>query len=54
MPSVNPLKIFLTGAYGQVGWELNRALLPYGAVYACDMDTFDMLDKSAVRRTVRN
>ena len=47
-------KIFLTGAYGQVGWELNRALLPYGAVYACDADTLDLLDESALRKTIRD
>jgi len=50
----NPLKIFLTGAYGQVGWELNRALLPYGAVYACDKDTLDFLDECALRNAVRD
>ena len=50
----NPLKIFLTGAYGQVGWELNRALLPYGVVYACDKDTLDLLDEGAIRQTVRD
>ena len=50
----NPIKIFLTGAYGQVGWELNRALLPYGMVYACDKDTLDLLDEDALRRTARD
>jgi dTDP-4-dehydrorhamnose reductase len=47
------MKIFLTGAYGQVGWELNRALSPYGEIYACDRDTLDLLDESEVRRAVR-
>ena len=51
---IQPTKIFLTGAYGQVGWELNRALLPYGVVYACDKDTLDLLDEDAVRQAVRD
>ena len=53
MQSIDPIKIFLTGARGQVGWELNRALLPYGEVYACDADTLDLLDEGAVRKAVR-
>ena len=50
----DPIKIFLTGACGQVGWELYRALLPYGAVYACGRDTLDLLDESAIRQAVRD
>jgi dTDP-4-dehydrorhamnose reductase len=49
-----PMKIFLTGCKGQVGWELNRALLPYGVVYACDKDDFDLLDEADLRRRVRD
>jgi dTDP-4-dehydrorhamnose reductase len=48
------MRIFLTGAYGQVGWELNRSLLPYGQIYACDKDTLDLLDENAVRKAVRD
>jgi dTDP-4-dehydrorhamnose reductase len=48
------MKIFLTGSYGQVGWELNRALLPYGEICACDKDTLDLLDENAVRQAVRD
>ncbi|MDR1580837.1 MAG: dTDP-4-dehydrorhamnose reductase, partial [Synergistaceae bacterium] len=48
------MRIFLTGAYGQVGWELNRGLLPYGEVFASDQDTLDLLDPDAVRRSVRD
>ncbi|RVT53681.1 dTDP-4-dehydrorhamnose reductase [Rubrivivax albus] len=33
------MKILLLGANGQVGWELQRALAPLGAVTACDFDT---------------
>ena len=54
MLSTDPIKIFLTGAYGQVGWELNRALLPYGALHACDQDTLDLLDESAIRQRIRD
>jgi dTDP-4-dehydrorhamnose reductase len=49
-----PMRIFLTGKYGQVGWELNRALLPCGEIYACGRDTLDLRDESAVRRVVRD
>jgi dTDP-4-dehydrorhamnose reductase len=48
------MRIFLTGAYGQVGWELNRGLLPYGEIFASDKDTLDLLDPAAVRRSVRD
>lgn len=47
-------KFFVTGAKGQVGWELRRALLPYGEVYASDADTLDLLDEAAVREAVRS
>jgi dTDP-4-dehydrorhamnose reductase len=46
-------KFFITGARGQVGWELSRALLPHGEVYACDVDTLDLLDEGAVRAAIR-
>jgi len=52
MKKTDPKRIFLTGAYGQVGWELNRALLPYGTVYACDADTLDLTDERALRRAI--
>jgi dTDP-4-dehydrorhamnose reductase len=48
------MKIFLTGAYGQVGWELSRGLLPCGEILASDKDTLDLLDPAAVRRSVRD
>jgi dTDP-4-dehydrorhamnose reductase len=48
------MRIFLTGAYGQVGWELNRGLLPYGEIFASDKDTLDLLDPAAIRRSVRD
>lgn len=47
------MRIFLTGVNGQVGWELNRALLPHAEVYASDVDTLDLLDEPAVRASIR-
>jgi dTDP-4-dehydrorhamnose reductase len=33
------MKILLLGCNGQVGWELQRALLPLGELIACDFDS---------------
>jgi len=33
------MKILLLGKNGQVGWELQRALAPLGALVACDFDS---------------
>ncbi|GHV44085.1 NAD(P)-dependent oxidoreductase [Synergistales bacterium] len=41
------------GSSGQVGWELNRGLLPYGVVKACDKDNLDLLNESEIRGAVR-
>ena len=54
MQTGQKMRIFLTGAYGQVGWELNRGLLPYGEIFASDKDTLDLFDPAAVRRSVRD
>ncbi|MDR3165219.1 MAG: dTDP-4-dehydrorhamnose reductase [Synergistaceae bacterium] len=54
MQTARKMRIFLTGAYGQVGWELNRGLLPYGEILASDKDTLNLLDPAAVRRSVRD
>lgn len=54
MQTGREMRIFLTGSYGQVGWELHRGLLPYGEVFASDKDTLDLLDPAAVRRSVRD
>ena len=48
------IKIFLTGARGQVGWELNRTLLPCGTIYACARDTLNLLDENIVRQAVQD
>ena len=47
------MKLLLLGCNGQVGWELQRSLLPLGEVIACDFDSSldrraDFSDPSAV------
>lgn len=44
------MNILLTGKNGQVGWELQRALLPLGRVAAFDHAGLDLADAAAVRR----
>lgn len=48
-------RILLTGARGQVGWELRRTLSSLGEVVALDSRTLNLADADAdaVRRTVR-
>ncbi|MES1982752.1 MAG: dTDP-4-dehydrorhamnose reductase [Pseudomonadota bacterium] len=46
-------KILLTGKNGQVGWELQRTLMPLGQVIALDMDELDLTDGAAIRRVVQ-
>jgi len=47
------MKILLTGAYGQVGWELTRRSRKRGfAVDATDVDVFDITDPRAVEEKV--
>lgn len=45
--------ILLTGKNGQVGWELQRTLLPLGRVVAVDTEQLDLTSPEAIRRTVR-
>lgn len=42
MPGRTGMKILLTGATGQVGWELARSLQPLGEVVACDRRRADL------------
>jgi dTDP-4-dehydrorhamnose reductase len=44
----------LTGAAGQVGTELRRALAPLGEIVATDRSTLDLADEDAIRKTIRN
>lgn len=46
--------ILLTGANGQVGWELRRALAPLGKVIALDSQLLDLADADAIRERVRD
>ena len=43
-------RILLTGANGQVGWELRRTLASLGEVVALDSSTMNLADADAVRR----
>ena len=47
-------RILLTGANGQVGWELQRTLSCLGEVVALDSKAMNLADADAVRRTVRD
>lgn len=48
-----PIGILLTGASGQVGWELRRTLAPLGEVTALDSRGLDLADPAAIRARVR-
>jgi len=47
-------RILLTGARGQVGWELRRTLGCLGEVVALDSRAMNLAHADAVRRTVRD
>ncbi|MCE4059144.1 dTDP-4-dehydrorhamnose reductase [Pandoraea sputorum] len=47
-------RILLTGATGQVGWELARCLQGMGDVHAPGRSEMDLLDTDSVVRTVRD
>lgn len=46
-------RILLTGASGQLGWELRRALAPLGEVAALGRAEADLADAAALRERVR-
>ena len=46
-------KILLTGKQGQVGWELQRTLLPLGQVIAVDVSDLDLTQPDAIRNMVQ-
>lgn len=50
---MNRTTILLTGAQGQVGWELQKTLSPLGTVVAHDRRTLGLGDLDALRRAVR-
>jgi len=45
--------ILLTGANGQVGWELQRVLAPLGHVIALTREQLDLSQPDAIRQAVR-
>jgi dTDP-4-dehydrorhamnose reductase len=47
------MKILLLGKNGQVGWELQRALAPLGALTVCGRNEADLEDLDSLRETVR-
>ncbi len=47
------MKILLTGAHGQVGWELQRTLATLGQVTAPTRQQLDLTDAAALRRYIR-
>lgn len=44
--------ILLTGADGQVGWELRRTLATIGEVVACGREQLDLADADGIRRII--
>ena len=47
------MKILLLGKYGQLGWELHRALLPLGEIIAVDYPEIDLGNVNQTRQLVR-
>lgn len=48
-----PPLILVTGKNGQVGWELQRALMPLGRVIALDQQQMNLADSDKVRAVIR-
>jgi dTDP-4-dehydrorhamnose reductase len=47
-------RILLTGRNGQVGWELQRTLVPLGEVIALDRRELDLTSPDSISQTVRD
>jgi nucleoside-diphosphate-sugar epimerase len=47
------MRIAVTGVTGQVGWELQRALQPYGDVVALDRSALDLKKPEELSATLR-
>lgn len=47
------MRILLLGSAGQVGWELERTLIPLGQILSYDRSTLDMSDLDQLRSVVR-
>ncbi len=48
------LRLLITGATGQVGWQLQRTLAPLGEVIACTRTQVDLADPDAAAKHVRD
>ena len=48
------MNILVTGKNGQLGFELQRALAPLGAIIAVDREDCDLADADAIRSLVRS
>lgn len=49
---MDPPQILLFGKNGQVGWELQRTLAPFGPVWALDYPEIDFAEVAALRKLV--
>lgn len=47
-------RILLTGSTGQVGWELQRTLMPLGEILAPTRDEFDLSQPELLRKKIRD
>ncbi len=47
-------KILVTGVLGQVGYELQRSLQPFGNVIGIDKDEMDLTNPDSIRKFVRD
>jgi dTDP-4-dehydrorhamnose reductase len=48
------VRLLVTGATGQIGWQLQRTLAPLGEVTACTRSELDLADPDAAAKFVRN
>jgi len=47
------MNILVIGSSGQLGWELQRSLLPLGTVFSVDFPEIDLSDTSSIQHWVR-
>jgi len=47
-------RLLITGATGQIGWQLQRTFAPLGEVIACTRAEFDLSDPDAAARAIRD
>lgn len=54
MKSFSPPTILITGKYGQVGWEMQRALLPLGHIVALGRQAMNLANNAAIREVIQH